>query len=87
MFDPLINMVVQVIEGVKGPHGIDFSPDGSRVYISSEAQNVLYVVDRKSGKITNKVALVSAIDTTTLKEVARIPVGQRPKRSDALVLP
>jgi YVTN family beta-propeller protein len=101
VIDPETNKVVQVIEGVEGPHGIDFSPDGSRVYISSEAQNVLYVVDRKSGKITNKVALsgrpnniaitkdggrvlvcireepgaLDVIDTNTLQRVKSIPVN------------
>jgi YVTN family beta-propeller protein len=31
--------------------------------------------------------LVSAIDTTTYKEVARIPVGETPKRSRTLLIP
>jgi YVTN family beta-propeller protein len=30
---------------------------------------------------------VSAIDTTTFKEVARIPVGETPKRSGTLLIP
>src|SRR5215472_13001084 len=30
--DPTTNSVVQVIRGIELPHGINFSPDGSRVY-------------------------------------------------------
>jgi YVTN family beta-propeller protein len=49
VIDPETNKVVQVIEGVEGPHGIHFPPDGTRVYVSSEGENVLDVVDRESG--------------------------------------
>ena len=39
------------------PHGIGFSPDGSQIYISNESKNVLDIVDRASGQITDEVAL------------------------------
>src|SRR5262245_20701626 len=51
------NKVVQVINGIETPHGVDFSPDGTRVYISNEADSTLDVVDRKSGKVIGKVPL------------------------------
>src|SRR5207245_9664515 len=38
-------------------HGVDFAPDGTRVYISNEADSTLDVVDRKTGKIVKKVRL------------------------------
>jgi YVTN family beta-propeller protein len=55
VIDPVTNKVVQVIDGVVMPHGVNFSPDGSRVYISDEFQSVLDVVE--DGKIIEKVPL------------------------------
>jgi len=39
------------------PHGINFSPDGARVYVSNESESVLEAVDQKSGEILKKVPL------------------------------
>jgi YVTN family beta-propeller protein len=55
--DPATNKVVQVIEGVEAPHGVDFSTDGKRVYLSNEADSTLDVVDRETGKVVKKVPL------------------------------
>src|SRR6267143_832469 len=55
--DPGTNKVVQVIRGIELPHGIAFSPDGTRIYVSSEAESALVLVDRKSGEILKKVPL------------------------------
>ena len=57
VIDATTNKVVQVIHGIELPHGIAFSPNGSRVYVSNESESVLDVVDRKSGEILKKVAL------------------------------
>jgi len=40
--------------GIETPHGVEFAPDGTRVYISNEADSTLDVVDRKTGKIVRK---------------------------------
>src|SRR6202043_1587866 len=48
VIDPATNKIVQVIEGVEAPHDVSFSPDGSRVYLSIESENVLDVVDRET---------------------------------------
>ena len=55
--DPTANKVAQVIGGIAVPHGISFSPDGSRIYISNESKNVLDIVDRANGQIIDEVAL------------------------------
>ncbi len=55
--DPATNTVVQVIDGIAMPHGINFSPDGSRIYVSSESNNMLDIVDRIHGKIIDEVLL------------------------------
>src|SRR5580658_9329796 len=36
VIDPATNKVVQEIKNYVGAHGIDFSPDGSRIYVSNE---------------------------------------------------
>src|SRR5215471_17185005 len=51
VIDPATNKVVQEIKNVVGAHGVNFSPDGARVYISDEETNTLDVYDRKSAKL------------------------------------
>src|SRR6202158_2292099 len=55
--DASTNKVVQVIKGIEVPHGVNFSPDGKWVYVSNESEQVLVIVDQKSGMIVNKVPL------------------------------
>jgi YVTN family beta-propeller protein len=55
--DPTTNKVVQVIEGVEVPHGVNFSPDGTRVYVTVESEGVLDVIQRETGAILKKVPL------------------------------
>ena len=55
-----------------GPSWLTFSPDGQKVYISNR---------------WTKPCTVSVIDVKNLKEVARIPVGERPQRMATLVVP
>ena len=43
--------MAQGISGIDGPHGIDFAPDGSRVYVSNESDSTLDVVDPASGPV------------------------------------
>src|ERR1700737_5621614 len=57
VIDPATNKVVEVIKGIESPEVVRFSPDGSRLYIASRSVDVLYVMDRKSGKYLKKVPL------------------------------
>src|SRR6202140_426709 len=57
VMDPATNKVVEVIKGIESPEVIRFSPDGSRLYITSRSEDVLDVRDRKSGKTIKKVPL------------------------------
>jgi YVTN family beta-propeller protein len=76
--DPATNRVVQVIRGIELPHGIAFSPDGTRVYISNESESVLDVVDRRSGEILNKVPLSARPNNLAIsKDGGRVLVGIR----------
>ena len=57
VIDPKTNKVVQTIRNVEGAHGVTFSPDGSRVYISSELTETLDAYDQKTGALIKKVKL------------------------------
>ena len=57
VIDPVTNKVVGVITGIEVNHGAAVAPDGSRIYISDEAESTLDVVDGKTLKVINKVPL------------------------------
>src|SRR5437660_5399879 len=57
VIDPVTNKVVGVIEGIEVNHGAAVAPDGSRIYISDEAQSTLDIVDAKTLKVTKRVPL------------------------------
>jgi YVTN family beta-propeller protein len=57
VIDPATNTVVGVITGIEVNHGAAVAPDGSRIYVSDEAESTLDVVDAKTLKVTNRIAL------------------------------
>src|SRR6185436_1793578 len=57
LIDPATNKVVGVIEGIEVNHGAGAAPDGSRIYISDEAESTLDAIDAKTLKIIKKVKL------------------------------
>lgn len=57
LIDPATNTVVGVIEGIEVNHGAGASPDGSRIYITNEADSTLDVVDARTLKVTHKIKL------------------------------
>src|SRR5579864_5697895 len=57
IIDPATNKVVGVIHGIEVNHGAAAAPDGSRYYISDEADRSLDVVDQKTLKVTKKIPL------------------------------
>jgi len=76
VIDPATNKVVQVIEGIEAAHGIDFSPDGTRVYVSNESDTTLDVFDAKSGRLTAKVKLSGHPNNlAATKDGGRVVVG------------
>jgi YVTN family beta-propeller protein len=78
VIDPATNRVVQVIRGIELPHGIAFSPDGTRLYISNESESVLDVVDRMSGEILRKVSLSARPNNLAItRDGGRVLVGIR----------
>ncbi|MBI3491553.1 MAG: beta-propeller fold lactonase family protein [Acidobacteria bacterium] len=57
VIDPVTNTVVGVITGIEVNHGAAVAPDGSRIYISDEAESTLDVVDGKSLKVIKRIKL------------------------------
>jgi YVTN family beta-propeller protein len=57
IIDPVTNTVVGVITGIEVNHGAAVAPDGSRIYISDEAESTLDVVDAKTLNVTNRIPL------------------------------
>ncbi len=57
IIDPVTNKVVGVITGIEVNHGAAIAPDGSRIYVSDEAESTLDVVDAKTLKVTNRIPL------------------------------
>lgn len=57
LIDPVTNKVVGIIEGIEVGHGAAALPDGSRIFVSNEADHTLDVVDGKTLKVIKKVKL------------------------------
>ncbi|HEV2690600.1 MAG TPA: cytochrome D1 domain-containing protein [Bryobacteraceae bacterium] len=57
VIDPVTNKVVGVINGIEVNHGVQAAPDGSRYYVSNEAESTVDVVDAKSLKVIRNIPL------------------------------
>src|SRR3954464_9157518 len=57
LIDPTTDTVVGEITGIEVNHGAAAAPDGSRLYVSNEADSTLDVVDARTLKVTKKVPL------------------------------
>ena len=76
VIDPVTNKVVGVIEGIEVNHGVGVAPDGSRIYISDEAESTLDVVDAKTLKVMKKIKLSAHPNNMAVaKDGKRVYVG------------
>ena len=57
LIDPATQKIVGEIKGVPINHGAAAAPDGSRIYISSEGEQTLHVVDAKTLQTVKKIPL------------------------------
>src|SRR5713101_3764210 len=57
IIDPATNKVVGEVQGIEAPHGVAVAPDGSRIYVSEEADRTLIVIDGKTLKVTKRIPL------------------------------
>ncbi len=59
LIDPASNKVVGEIGGIEVNHGVAAAPDGSRFYITNEADSTLDVADAKTLKVIKKIRLTN----------------------------
>jgi YVTN family beta-propeller protein len=57
IIDPATNKVVGEIKGIEAPHGVTVAKDGSRIYVTSEGDDTLVVVDGKTLQETKRIPL------------------------------
>src|ERR1700693_4206992 len=72
--NPLTQKVIQQFP-IIGAHGVNFSPDGSRVYVSNEATSTLDVFDQKTGNLIKKITLSNHPNNIAVASDGRILVG------------
>ena len=59
LIDPATNKVVGEIGGIEVNHGVAVAPDGSRFYITDEAESTLDVADAKTLKVIKRIPLTN----------------------------
>jgi YVTN family beta-propeller protein len=59
LIDPITNKVVGEIGGIEVNHGAQAAPDGSRLYITNEAESTLDVADLKTLKVIKHIPLTN----------------------------
>jgi YVTN family beta-propeller protein len=76
IIDTSSNTVVLQVKDIEVPHGVTFSPDGSRAYISCESENTLWATDTKTGKLLGKASLSGHPNNISIsKDGRRVFVG------------
>src|SRR6476660_8692946 len=59
LIDPVTNKVVGEIAGIEVNHGAAAAPDGSRLYITNEAESTVDVADLKTLKVIKHIPLTN----------------------------
>src|SRR5271169_3734063 len=57
IIDPATNKVMGEIKGIEAPHGVAVAPDGSRIYVSEQADKTLVVFDGKTLQPIKRIPL------------------------------
>ena len=90
VIDPTTNKVVLKVNDIEVPHGVTFSPDGKRAYISCESERKLIAVDTKTGKRLGSALLSGLPNNISIsKDGKRVFVGirQEPGAVDVIDTP
>jgi YVTN family beta-propeller protein len=66
LIDPTTNAIVGEIGGIPVAHGIVAAPDGSRMYVSAEAETALKVIDAHTLKIIKTIPLSARPNNLTI---------------------
>ena len=74
LIDPVTNTVVGEIKGIEVNHGAAVAPDGSRFYITNEAESTVDVADAKTLKVTKHIPLTNHPNNIAVsKDGTRVP--------------
>lgn len=57
VIDPATNQIVMKIKDIEAAHGVTFSPNGARAYITCEADSSVWVVETKDAHLLTKIPL------------------------------
>ncbi len=90
LIDPATNKVVGEIKDIEVNHGAAAAPDGSRLYISNEAESTLDVVDAKTLKVTTHIPLSGHPNNLSISHDGRrvyIAIAQAPGAVDVVDTP
>jgi YVTN family beta-propeller protein len=68
LIDPATNKVVGEIKDIEVNHGAAVAPDGSRFYITNEAESTVDVADAKSLKVVKKIPLTNHPNNITVSK-------------------
>lgn len=78
IIDPATNKVVLQIKNIEAAHGVTFSPDGRRAYITCEADKTVWTTDTRTGKLLGKVPLSGHPNNIAISnDGARVFIGIR----------
>jgi len=87
VIDPATNKIVLKVKDIEVPHGVAFSPDGKRAYISCESEKTLWAADTKTGKLLGKAPLTGHPNNISIsRDGKRVFVGivQQPGAVDVI---
>src|SRR5947207_162499 len=71
VIDPATNKVVGVIKGIEVNHGAASAPDGTRLYVSNEAESTLDVVDAATLAVIKHVPLTGHPNNVSIAKDGR----------------
>ena len=87
IIDPVTNKVVGVIKGIEVNHGAAAAPDGSRYYVSNEAESTLDFVDAKTLKIIKNVPLTGHPNNISISKDGKrvyVAIARKPGAVDVV---
>jgi YVTN family beta-propeller protein len=87
LIDPATNKVVGTIKGIEVNHGAAASPDGTRLYVSNEAESTLDVVDSKTLAVTKHIPLSGHPNNIDIAKDGRkvyVSISQAPGAVDVI---
>jgi len=87
LIDPATDTVIAEIAGIEANHGAAAAPDGSRLYVTNEAESTLDVVDVPSLKVTARIPLSGHPNNLSISNDGRrvyIAIAQAPGAVDVV---